>query len=171
MTIFFVSDACVHQVLLINCDITNATYTWAWFQGLCLIFRGWLTEGKTPCYLYSGAWLDFLFSIFVCALLHHKHSHNKVIPSFLLCLNAKSRLCCTHFSYHCHKIRNVLCQLKQITKRQRDPWRLHYNSLWLKMFLKFDKKACEYASLHSSLFLWWNCPEICGEAGGQTFFF
>ena len=41
------------------------------------------------------------------------------------CLFTNSRLCCTYFSYHWRKIRNVSCQLMQITKGQHDPWGLN----------------------------------------------
>ena len=106
MTTSFVSDVCVHQVLLVNCNITNATYIWADFRG-CASYSGAgsLRVKHQVTYIQGHplklcAWLDFLFTIFVCTLLHREHSHKEVIPSFLLCLHAKSKLCCTNFSYH-----------------------------------------------------------------------
>ena len=65
--------------------------------------------------------IDLLFTIFICShyrpwatirLLHHF--------GFVMCVN--SRLYCTHFSCHWHKIRKISRQLTQISKRQHDPW-------------------------------------------------
>ena len=87
------------------------------------------SEGTTFCTQV------LLFNIFVCSryrpwatirLLHHF--------GFVMCVN--SRLYCTHFSCHWRKIRNVSCQLTQISERQHDPcsmysllllnWNTHY---------------------------------------------
>ena len=82
-------------------------------------------NGKfTERYHFFCARIDLLFTIFVCSrygpwaairLLHHF--------GFVMCIN--SRLYCTHFSCHWRKIRNVSCQLTQISKRQRDPCYRH----------------------------------------------
>ena len=97
---------------------------------LQFILRKWCSE---ICRLFVNGKFTKRFHFFVCAridlfiififslyspwatirLLHHQ---------FWLCTCVKFRLCCMHFSCHRCKICNVLRQLTQISKRQRDPW-------------------------------------------------
>jgi len=63
---------------------------------------------------------DFLFTNSVCSF-YRSSATFKLIHHFGF---VRSRLICTHFSYHWHKIRNVLHRLTQICKRKYDPCRL-----------------------------------------------
>ena len=92
----------------------------------CTMFQSVETfsvNGKfTEHYHIFCARIDLLFTISVCSrygpgatirLLHDL--------DFVMCIN--SRLYCTHFSCHRHKICNVSRRLMQISKKQHDPCR------------------------------------------------
>ena len=97
-----------------------------------------VTSKFTARYHIFCARIDLLFTIFICScyrpwatntLLHHF--------GFVMCLN--SRLNCTKFSCHWCKIRDVLCQLMQISKRQRDPWlNLKVFTTWVLFWVYFS---------------------------------
>ena len=86
------------------------------------LFKLFSVHGKfTERYHTFCAWTDLLLTIFVCSsyrlwatdrLPHHF--------GFVMCVN--SRLNCTHFLCHWHKIRIVLHQLAQISKRLCNSW-------------------------------------------------
>ena len=63
-----------------------------------------------------------LFIIFICSLYSPWATIRLLHHQFWLCMCVNFRLCCTHFSCHRCKIRNVSCCLIKISSRQRDPW-------------------------------------------------
>ena len=118
-------DTCFPHVSLIHCDITNtATYIQE-----CIHYE----SSFRGCALYSGlpalnkivhGWIFFLLFVFSDFHFQIASTVTKVQSSFsiILAVCTNSRLCCTHFSYHWYRIRNVSRQVMQITKRQRNPW-------------------------------------------------
>ena len=96
---FCFTHACVCQVLLVDCNIAIATYIWEFLLYECNFGGGVALYSGMPTLTFC-AWLDFLFTVFICSLSDHKYSYSQVTPSFWLCLCTKSRLCCMHFSYH-----------------------------------------------------------------------
>jgi len=83
--------------------------------------------------------MNNLFIIFICSLyslwatirlLHHHFG-------FVMCVNF--RLCCTHFSCHWRRIRNVSWCLMHISKRQCNPCPLSSHKMTLKQQINGEK--------------------------------
>ena len=83
------------------------------------VWTAYLLNVSTLCVcVCMFARIDFLFTVFVCSL-YRLLATFKLLHYFGF---GRSRLCWTHFLYHWRKIRSILCQLTQISKRQRNPW-------------------------------------------------
>ena len=102
--------------------------------------------------------IDFLFTIFICSL-YRSSATFKLLLHFGF---VRSRLCCMHFSYHRHKIRNILRHFMQICKRQCDPWLINSLVCW------FHKSALDLVLFQisiTSLYTGWLMVTIICSCG------
>ena len=93
MILSFVFDACVHHVLLVDCDIANAPYIRENFSK-ALFYVQWSITIKIIC-----ARLTFL--------LLFSSAHFQIVSTDTKKLCANSSYAVRIFSYHRRKIRNI----------------------------------------------------------------